>query len=324
MNVEICGQYFVIKTISLAATTCAFSCITTDTNLGNNSATTNSLAHVLRSFGSFLAWLQISTVNLSQLFFIANKLILIVHLDMQLYLLILYLFILNFNTINSYRDTGEALQHAVGIRLHECQCIIKAYSKKLIYNLHGYSIDSYYIHGGKTAKNGDEKKMAKNDTDVNSIIKLIIKHYQLLNILFDLYGILIRILIYDSCMNGGIIIIVIKKNINVTLQNIMDYLHNDLFNLFGLLKWNCINILMVFIRFLNIEATRYLIIIGEYNLMYFKCEIVFDVDGDQQIVLFQKKTEKIDERLQKTKSNKKLFKYNGAGKDIRMICLLCI
>ena len=280
-NIGIFGQYFVIKTVSFAATA-AFSCMTTDTYLLYNSATTNSLAQILRLFGSFLAWLQTSPVNWFQLFFIANKLI--VHLDMHLYLIILYLFILNFNTINLYRDTDEAL--------HECQCIIKlkAHSKKLIYNLHGYSIDSYYIHCVKTVENGDEKKMEENDTDVNSIIKLIIMYYQLFNILFDPYGIFLRILIYDnslpscvvkgSCMNSGNIVII--KNINI-----MDYLHNGLFN--------CINILMVFMRFLNIKATRYLIIIGEYNLMCLKCEIVFDVDGDAQIVLFEKKTEKNDD-----------------------------
>ena len=213
LNIEIFGQYFVIKTIlnSFAATACAFSCITTDTYLVYNSAATSSLTHVLRLFGSFLAWLQINLLNWFQLFFISNELI--VHLDLHLYLLILYVFILNCNTINSYRDTGEAIQQAVRIRLHERQCINKAYSKKLIYNLHGYS---YFIHGGKTVKNGNETKMEENDTDVNSIIKLIAMHYQLFNALFDPYGMFLRILIYDnslsscvvndSCMNSGSIV----------------------------------------------------------------------------------------------------------------------
>ena len=88
--------------------------------------------------------------------------------------------------------------------------------------------------------------------------------------------------------------IAIKKNINLTLQNIMDYLHNGWINLFSLSNRNCINILIIFTRFLNSQATRYLIIIGwKYNLVCFMHESLFDVNGDEQIILLQKKQTKM-------------------------------
>ena len=93
----------------------------------------------------------------------------------------------------------------------------------------------------------------------------------------------------------------------------MEHLHNGWLNLFGLLKGNCINILIIFIEFLNIEATRYPIIIGEYNLMCFIRVIVFEVNGDrQQIVLLQKMTDKNDkESLICLHKDKKLQKVVG-------------
>ena len=301
LNIVLFGQDFVINTISFAAAACAFSCITTDNYSVYNSATTKSLAHILRLFGSYLASLQINSLNWFQLFFIANKLIL--YLTIQLYLLILYLIILNCNTINVYRDIGEALQQVVGIESDDCHCVNTTYPKQWIYNLHGYSSDTYIIHAGK---NGDTRTMEESDMDVNSIIKIIIMHYELLNVLFDSYGML-QILIYNNSLSSCVVkdgfmnssSIVIKKNIDITLQlqNIMDYnyLRNDWLNLFGLLKRDCICILIVLTQLLNTEAKRYIIIIGKYNLICFKCVIVFDVAGDKQIVLLQKMTKKINE-----------------------------
>ena len=72
----------------------------------------------------------------------------------------------------------------------------------------------------------------------------------------------------------------------------MDYLHDGWLGLFGLLKRNCINILIIFIRFTMNHAISYLIIIGEYNLMCFICVIVFEVNGDEQMILLQKNVEK--------------------------------
>ena len=116
------------------------------------------------------------------MFFIANKLI--QYLVMPLYFLILYLFIINCNTINLYRVIGEAIQQVVGIRLYKYHCIHKTFPKNLIHNLCGYRMDSYIIHDG-------ERKMEENDTDVNSIIKFM--HNQLFGILIDSYGVLTNI-----------------------------------------------------------------------------------------------------------------------------------
>ena len=97
----------------------------------------------------------------------------------------------------------------------------------------------------------------------------------------------------------------------IILQNIMDYnyLHNGWHNLFDLLKMNCINILIIVIGFSNTELIRCLIIIGEYNLMCFIDVIIFDFNGDWQIILLQKKIKKMIKSLlcgfKKTKKYKK-------------------
>ena len=242
---------------------------------------------------------------------------------MQLYSLILYLLILDCNRINSHRYIDKLIQQAVVIGLHECYCINITYPKKSIHKLHGYRIDCYIMHAGKIVpiiKNGNN--LIFNNADINSIIKLI--HNQLFSILFYYYVIVLQILVYDNLLpsycakdawlNSGSI--VMKKTINTPNTtcyngvNIMDYLHNGWLNLFGLLKRNYINILLIFIGSANGEAIVCLIIIGEYNLMCFMPEIVFDVNGDKQIMLLQKKMEKNDEQsliwiLKKAKSDKK-------------------
>ena len=326
---EFFGQYFEAEMISFAVVACAFSGDSEDIyfEFVYNFTTTYSWAYVLRLVEFFLPWLQIDHLNGFQLFFIEN--ILILHLIMQLYSLILYLFVLDGNTINSYRYIDKLIQLAVAIGLHECHCINITYPKKWIDNLHGYSIDSCIIHASKivpSIKNRDKTTIAmeENNTDINSILKLI--DNQLFSISFYdyYYVIFLRILIHnnllpsyaakDAWLNSGSI--VIKKNINVPntrcyiIANVMDYLYDGWINLFGLIKRNCINILIIFIGISNIEVISCLIIIGEYNLMCFMRVIVFVVNGDEQIILLQKKTEKNDEQsliwsLKKAKSYKK-------------------
>ena len=92
----------------------------------------------------------------------------------------------------------------------------------------------------------------------------------------------------------------------------MDHLHNGCVNLFNLSKMNCINSLIIFIEFSIGEATSCVIIIAEYNLMCFTHVLVFDVNGDEQILLFKKKTDKNDdESLMEFKKTKKLQKVVG-------------
>ena len=303
LEMELCTQFGASEMISCSAMANAFGCISTYTDISfiYNCTATYSLVCVLRLFDIFANGLQMDHLNGFQLTCSSSTLIL--HLIIQL---ILCLFILNCNTIKLNRYIGGVLEQAVIIGLCECCCIDNTYSKKLIYNIHGYSIDSYIIYGGKTVsiiKNRNKTKMQENDSGTNSIVKL--RHNQLFNVSFNLYVILLRIILYDNllptyaakkaCMNGGSI--VIKKNINTILQNVMDYLHGGWFNLFGLLKRNCINILIIFIGFANTGATKYLIKIGEYNLMCFIRLVVFEVNGDKQIILLQKKTEKNETSL---------------------------
>ena len=299
----------------------AFSCITVDIYFLYNHATTYSLAHVLRTFDIFLNWLQIDHLNGFELFFLANTLM--VHLIMQLYLLILYLLILDCNTIKSYRYVCEVI-HQVAIGLHECRCINKIYQQKSIHNLHGYSIDSYIIHGGQTVpivRNRDKAKLEENDNAVDIVIKLI--ENQFFSILFYYYIIFLQILMYDNLLasyvakdawfNSGSI--VTQKNINVpnticyNIPDTMDYLHSGWLNLFGLLKRNNINILIVFIGFANSEAVGSLIIMDEYNLMYFVCDCIRCLRRRADNII-TKKIEKNDEQSliwssKKAKSYKK-------------------
>ena len=192
LELELFREYLHIKMISFVAVAHAFNCITTDTYLGYNS-TTKLLAHILRLFDRFLVWLQINPLNWFQLFFIANKLIL--YLIIQLYLLILYLVILNCNTINSYGDIGEALQkQVVRIGSDDCRYVNTTYPKKLIYNLHGYSSDTNIVHASKNVvfvQNRDKKIMEENNMDVNS---------QLHGILFEFYVIFLQVLIYENLL----------------------------------------------------------------------------------------------------------------------------
>ena len=90
----------------------AFRCISTYTDIyfTYNCATTYALVHVLRLFGIFANGLQMDHLNGFQLICSSNTLIL--HLIMQL---ILYLFILDCNTIKSHRYIGKVLQQAVAI-----------------------------------------------------------------------------------------------------------------------------------------------------------------------------------------------------------------
>ena len=276
LEMEFFGQYFVTEMISFGAMACPFSCPSTNIYFIYNGATRHSLVHVLAIFDIFLEWLQIDHLNGSQLFFNENTLIL--HLIMQLYLLISYLFILDCNTINSYRYIAidELIQQVVVIGLHEYHYINIIFGKKWIHNLNG--VNSYIM---PIIKNQHETKMKKNNTNINNIIKLL--HNQLFNILFYYYLIFLRVLVYinllsiyvakDAWLNSGSI--VIKKNINVQnntcyrIANTMYYLYNGCNNLFGLLKRNCIDILIIFIGILisNTEAMSCLIIIREYNLM---------------------------------------------------------
>ena len=298
LEMELSGHYFETKIISCAGMAYEFSCTSTDTSFIYDCATMHSLDHVLIAFDIFVNWLQINNLNLLELIFIANKLIL--HLIMQLSLLILYSFILVCNTIKTHRYIGQRVQQAIAIELHEYRYVIKTYTNKWIHNLHGYSIHSYLIHNIKTVKNRDETKMEENDTDVNSIIIIKLMHNQLFSILLEYYIMCLRILVYgnsfpiyitkNKCMNNNNIII--KKNINKTLQKIMDYLHNGCHNIFALLRMNCINILIIFIEFSNTEAIWCLIIMGEYSVMCCIPVIVFDVSGDVKIVLLQKTTKK--------------------------------
>ena len=290
-----------------------------------NGTTKHSLNYILGLFDIDLDWLPIDHLNGFQLIFRSN--ILILHLKMQLYLLVLYLFILDCNRIKSYRYIDEILQPVVAIGLLESCCITITHLNNLIHNLHEYTVDSYIIHAGKTApiiKKRDKTKMEENNTDIdiNSII-----NNQLFSVLLNFYVIFLGILIYynlfpiygakNACLNSRSI--VIKKSINMILQNIMEYLHNGWHNLFGLLKRNCINILIIFMVFSNIQVISYLIIMGEYNLMYFIHAIVFVVNGDiKQIVLLQKNI----------KSDKKLLENMDSTivleKTFRMIYLLFI
>ena len=283
LELKLFKQYFEAKRIFFVVMAHAFESIATDIYFIFNGATAHSLTDVLRLFEIFVNWLQIDRLNGFQLIFRSNTWIL--HSIIQLYLLILYLCFLDSNTNKSHRYIGQVLKEAVAIGLHDYRYGNKAYLKNLIYNLHGYSIGNYIIHAGKTVpiiKNRYKTKVEENNTNINSIMKLI--YDQLFSILFYCYVIFLAILIYDS--------IIIKKNINIILQNIMDYLHNGCKNFFSLLKRNCINILIVFIGFLNIEAARYLIITGEYNLTCFIDVVVFDVNGDDQMILLHKKTQK--------------------------------
>ena len=96
------------------------------------------------------------------------------------------------------------------------------------------------------------------------------------------------------------------------LANVEDYVYDSWFNLFGLLKRNCINILIIIIRFSNSEAISCLIIIDKYNLVSFMHVIVFEVNGDDRTILLQQKTEKNDEGwLMDFKKAKKLQKVVG-------------
>ena len=102
-------------------------------------------------------------------------------------------------------------------------------------------------------------------------------------------------------MHGLILVVLaIRKNINVripntcySIANLMDCLQNGCLNLFGLLMRKCISILILFIKFSNIQAIIYLIIIGEYNLICVRRVIIFDVNGDEQIILLQKNRKKL-------------------------------
>ena len=196
LELKLFRQYFKTEVISCAAMVYAFSCISIDTYFIYIWAT-YLFARIFRLFDIFVGGLQINHLNGFQLFFNSNALI--VHLDMQLYLLLLYLFVLNYNTINLYRDIDKAVQQVVAIRLKKCHCINKIYPRQSIYNLDGYSITSNIIHGRKTIiilKNRDKTKMEKNDTDVNSVIKLI--QNQLFSILFDSYVMFLGVLFYGK------------------------------------------------------------------------------------------------------------------------------
>ena len=152
-----------------------------------NGATTHSLGHILGLFDTALHWSQIDHLNGFELIFSSN--IWILHLKMQLYLLVLYLFILDCNRIKSNRYIGEVLKQIVAIGLHQCQ--IK-HLNDLIHNLYGYSVDSNIMYAGKTVpilKNQDKIKNEENNTDIdiNSII-----NNQLFSILFYCYIIFLR------------------------------------------------------------------------------------------------------------------------------------
>ena len=311
LETKLFTPFFATEMISCAAMAYAFGCIATDTYSVYNWSTAYSLVYLLRIFDIFLHWLQIDYLKCFELFLLATALM--VHLIMQLYLLILYLFIIDCNTINSRGYIGEVIQQVVGIGSNGSR-VDTTYPKKSINNLHGYGSDSYMIYGSNTVsiiKTRDKTKREANNPNINGITKLV--HSKLFNVLFDSYVILLRILIYDNilpsyaakeaCMNSDSI--VINKNINIILQSITDYLHNCLLNLFGLLKRNCINILIVFAGFLNSEVARYPIIIAEYNLVAKK-----DKNNDRESPIWSlKKSKKLQKGLdnvsQSSKKNKK-------------------
>ena len=234
---ELFEQHLEIEMISFAVVAYARACSSIiNTYFIYNEATMYLLVHVFRLLDIFLAWLQINLLNR----FMANKLI--VHLDMQLYLLILYLylFVLDCNKIKSYGDIGDhgAIQQVVG--LNEGSCINKVCPKKSIH-IHEYSIDSNIFHAGKTVsiiKHRYKTKMDKNITDDNSIIKLM--HNQLFSILFEYYIIFLQILFYENSLSHDDLAtdarlnydnIVLKKNIDVsnTTYIILKNMHNGLF-----------------------------------------------------------------------------------------------
>ena len=70
----------------------------------------------------------------------------------------------------------------------------------------------------------------------------------------------------------------------------MDHLYNGWNNVFGLLKRNCINTLIIIIGISNTEAISCLIAVGKYNLMCFMRVIVLQFNGYKQVILSQKKT----------------------------------
>ena len=214
--------------ICFAAMEYAFSCLGTDAYFIHNCAcaTTYSLVHVWRLVDIFVNGLQIDHLNGFQLICTSNTLIL--HLIMQL---ILYLFILDYNTIKSHRYIGEVSQQAVAIGLYECCCTNKTYPKKLRYNIHGYSIDTNIIHPRKTAsilRNRDTTKTEGNDFEINSIIQIM--HSQLFSILFESY-VFVQVLISENSLPNDIVTdarlkkdnIVIKKNIKQYGYHIAKY-----------------------------------------------------------------------------------------------------